>query len=117
MTGINDNSSPFDRQLGVASTRMDEHDRRLKSQEEVAEQLRRDLREIEKAQADFGARLQTEEIHTKEIRTTLSTLSQKCDQFSGFLAGFKSASVIWYAAMTLIGSVVGFVISKLFFQP
>lgn len=114
MTTTNSDSfSPFDRQLGVATTRMDEHDRRLKKQEDVTEQLRQDLREIEKKHASFDTRLGTLEKTTVEIRDSLNKLVEKSSHFSGFLSGFKVASGFWYAVMTLIGGAIGYVVSKL----
>ena len=99
----NESFSPFDRQLGVATTRMDEHDRRLTKQEDVSAQLSKDLREIEKNHASFDTRLGTLEKTTAEIRDSLDKLVEKSSHFSGFLSGFKVASGFWYAVMTLIG--------------
>lgn len=112
MPNIDNSAGAVDRQLGVASTRMDEHDRRIQEQKEAIEDIRSDIRKLESASVDLAARLKALEESTKKISDSVDNLVKLANSTTGFIAGFKSASTIWYAVIAIFFTAAGFVISK-----
>lgn len=106
---MTDPEKGFDRQLGEAKTRVDEHDRRLTTLEEATNDIRKDIRNLEKNVAEINTRISA----LDNISSSVNELVKKSSELDGFMKGFKAASNIWYAVMTLIGGVVGFAIKEI----
>ena len=113
---MNDKSNEpvaFDRQIGEANIRMNEHDRRLEKLDETSEKLRQELIHVQKNSASFDQRLKNLEENTADIKKSIKALESKMNAITGFVNGFKAASAFWYAAITMLSAAAGYFISKL----
>lgn len=108
----NNPESGFDRQLGVASSRMDEHDRRLENLERSAEAARNDVKKIEARLENLDARLGTVEKNVAEIKATVTRIAEKASKLDGFLLGVKTATNFWYVAACAVFGIAGYIIAR-----
>lgn len=112
MTTSNNQESGFDRQLGVATSRMDEHDRRLQNLEGKSDEAKNDVKNIEARLENLDARLGTVETNVAEIKTAVTKIAEKASKLDGFLLGVKTATNFWYVIACAVFGIAGFVLSK-----
>lgn len=112
MTAQQNESTLFDRQLGVATTRIEELDRRVKAMEDKSDNIKEDLRDLDKRLTDIDARLKKLEESTKEIAKSVGDLVKQTSKFDGFLAGVKISTNFWYVVGFVVFSFAGYIISK-----
>lgn len=112
---MNDKSNetvPFDRQIGETTVRVEDHARRLQKLEESGDRIQQQVHSIETSSATFEQQLKELQKSTAEISKSVKVIESKVSEFNGFLNGFKAASGLWYALITLVATGVGYLLSK-----
>ena len=102
----------YDKQLGVAETRMSEHDRRLASVEEKSEKFKDEIAKINSRLENIDARLTKMEETMAGVKKSVDDLVKSTSKLDGFLSGVKITTNFWYVAACVIFSLVGYFIAR-----
>lgn len=101
----------FDKQLGVAETRMSEHDRRLESVEEKSEKFKDEIARINSRLENIDARLTKMEETMSDVKKSVDELVKTSSKMDGFLSGVKVSTNFWYIAACVVFSIAGYCLS------
>lgn len=107
-----DNNS-INRELGEATSRMDDHHRRLAELERISGTSRDDISKITAKLGAMDVRLKALEDTTKEIQTSVKKILDRTNTWEGFFNGVKFASGIWYVVIMAVSGALGAVITKM----
>ena len=86
--------------------------RRVKTMEEKGDNIKEDLRDLDKRLTNIDARLNKMEESTKEIAKSVGELVKQTSKFDGFLSGVKQATNFWYIMGCGVFGAAGFILSK-----